>query len=141
VRRAAVAIVFVLAGCGGEERLTKPEFVRQANAICAKYERRLDAIPQPRELRDVQSYIDRGVPLAKGELAELEELRPPERDEPAVERLLAQVEATISELERLGEAAAARDREAAQAAAARVEEAGARAAKLARDYGLDECGD
>ena len=142
VRLAASALAaLALAGCGGEERLSKPEFVRQANAICAKYERRLDAIPEPRELREVQSYIDRGVPLAKQELAELAELRPPETDEAEVERLLTQVRKTISELERLGRAAAARDRAGAQAAAARVEEAGARGAKLARDYGLGECGD
>ena len=136
---AAVAVL-ALAACGGDERLTRAEYVRQADAICAKYERRLEALGEPRALRDVPAFIERGVPLAKRELAELEELRPPEGDDPEVERLLAQVEETIAELERLGEAAAARDRAAAEAAAVRVEEAGAEAAKLARSYGLDECG-
>ena len=140
MRRAAVGIVLVVSACGGDERLTKAEYVRQADAICAKYERRLEALREPRTLRDVPAFIERGVPLAKRELAEFEELRPPEGDQAEVERLLTQVEETIAELERLGEAAAARDRAAAQTAAARVEEAGAEAAKLARSYGLDECG-
>lgn len=137
---ATPAFVLALAGCGGEERLSKNEYVRQADAICAKYERRLDSIPEPRSLREVSPFIERGLPLAKDELAELEELRPPEADEAKVARLLAQVKETITELERLRDAAAARDRAAAETAAARVEEASGRASKLARGYGLEECG-
>lgn len=140
MRRILLATLLAVAGCGGEERLSRAEFLRQADAICANYERRLDAIEEPRALRDVPRFIERGVPLARKELAELEKLRPPAEDEAKVERLLAQVRKTISELEHLGEAAAARDRAAAQAAAARVEEASDRAAKLAQRYGLDECG-
>ena len=136
----AALAALALAACGGDERLSKPEYLREADAICAKYERRLDAFPEPRTLRDVPSFIERGVPLAKQELAELEELRPPEADEAEVGRLLTQVRETTAALERLGEAAAARDRAAALAAAERVEEASDRAAKLARSYGLDECG-
>lgn len=138
---AAVALAaLVVVACGGEERLSKREFLRQADAICATYERRLDTVPRPRTLRDVPPFIERGLPLAKEELAKLEELRPPEGDEAEVERLLTQVKETIAELERLRDAAAARDRAAAQAAAARVEEASDRAAKLAREYGFAECG-
>ena len=139
-RATAAAAVLALGACGGEERLSKAEYVRRADAICGKYERRLDAIPEPRELRDVPDFIERGIPLARDEVEELEELRPPEGDEEEVERLLAQVKETIAALERLGDAAAARDVAAAEEAAARVEEAGDRAAKLAREYGLDECG-
>lgn len=137
---AAALAALALAACGGDERLSKREYLRQADAICAKYERRLDALPEPRTLRDVPSFVERGVPLAREELAELDELRPPEGDEAEVERLLAQVKNTIAGLERLGDAAAARDRAAAEAAAARVEETSERAAKLAQRYGLEECG-
>ena len=141
LRLAAAALAaLALTACGGDERLSKPEYLRRADAICAKYERRLAALPEPRTLRDVPAFIERGVPLAKEELAELDELRPPEGDEAEVDRLLAQVRETTAELERLGEAAAARDRAGARAAAERLEEASDRAAKLARRYGLDECG-
>ena len=139
MRSVALALVLALVGCGGEERLSKREYLRQADAICAKYERRLVAIPEPRTLREVPSFIDRGLPLATEERAELEELRPPEAEEAEIERLLAQVDETIEELERLRDAAAARDRAAAQAAAARLEESSGRAARLARSYGLEEC--
>ena len=129
-----------MASCGGDERLSRSEFVQRADAICAKYQRRSAAIPRPRTIADVPSFIDRGIPLAKDELAELDALRPPKEDEAEVDRMLAEVRTTIAELERLRRIAASRDRLATEAAAARVEASGERAAELAGRYGLDECG-
>ncbi len=137
----ALVGMIALTACasGEEERLSRAEFLRQADAICATYARRLDAIPEPRTLRDVPAYVERGVPLAEEELSELEDLRPPEPLEPEVGRLLDSVRTTIAALERLGEAAASRERDETQTAATEVEEASVRAARLADELGLERC--
>ena len=135
-----VASLAVLAACGGDDRLSKAEFVRRADAICARYARRLERVPPPQTVADVPSYVERGIPVAEREIAELDKLRPPRQDDAEVARLLAELKTTVAELEHLGTAAAARDRDAVRSATRRVEAASARAAELARRYGFRDCG-
>ena len=50
---AVCAAVLVGAGCGGGDRLSKAEFQQRANAICAKYQKRIDALGQPQSIDEV----------------------------------------------------------------------------------------
>jgi hypothetical protein len=42
-----VLVLAVLAGCGGDERLSREEFVSQAEAICDEFDQRVNEVDEP----------------------------------------------------------------------------------------------
>ncbi len=81
--------VLVLAGCqfGGDSG--KAEFIRQADGICARYERQISLIPQPQTfLRDFAVFMRRAVPIARRQNQELRRLKAPEDDDADFQRML-----------------------------------------------------
>lgn len=139
---AALAAV-ALAACGGEgggERLTKGEYVEQADAICAEASARLAALPEPRSLEELADVAPRAAAIAAEQLERLRRLRPPADDEAKLDHALDLTERQNALVEEIGEAAAAGD-------GVRVSElleelAGVRteARSIAVEYGLEVCG-
>ena len=72
------ALVAVLAfmGCGSTAGKEK-EYVREANAICAAADKRLDELPRPSALSQVAKVAKREVEIRKEVIAQLGELTPP----------------------------------------------------------------
>jgi|Tabmets5t2r1_1033131.scaffolds.fasta_scaffold06116_2 hypothetical protein len=60
---AAAALAGVL-GCGEEDRAAT-DYRRQANAICAQAERRIEALPAPATPDGLERYLRRGLAIAK----------------------------------------------------------------------------
>ena len=146
MRRALVPVLVlgVATGCaGGGDRLSKSEYTRQADGICARYDERLGAVE--RELDRVESpeaaaaAIDRGIPIVKDGIAELRELEPPEELEDDVERWLELNEENAENLEKLRDAAEAGDAQQAEEIATRGEETERRSDELAQEIGLEDC--
>jgi hypothetical protein len=112
VRRRLASVVVLgalaLGGCGEGERLSRPEFVRQATAICRPVERRLEALPRPQSLPELETYAQQAKELTDGGVEQLRELRPPEALEDAYDRYLDRAERVVELLGEL-EAAAADD--------------------------------
>jgi hypothetical protein len=112
----------LLAGCGGggEEEaassgpLTKAEFLKQGNALC-------DAVLAQRDSRAVRAYRDRiaeykklpkagqervigevasevDLPLYRKLIRELGEMKPPEKDDDFIDRMLSKYEAILDRL-------------------------------------------
>jgi Tfp pilus assembly protein PilP len=77
-RRALVAGVSVLAlvGCGGASRLTRAEFIKQANAICKHRAAAISAI-EVRHGKDFRAALKEALPTAFEDLRKLEALKPP----------------------------------------------------------------
>jgi hypothetical protein len=76
------ALASVAGGCGSkDERLTKAEFVKRANAICARYEQRVQkqmaGIP-PGDEAQLASSIEKVLPVIREGNDELRSLKPPE---------------------------------------------------------------
>src|SRR5438132_679052 len=71
--------MLVLAGCGGggSSRLSKSDFDAKANAICDKYQAKINAAGQPKSISDVPAYIDRVLPLLREGTSKLDALKPP----------------------------------------------------------------
>ncbi len=66
--------VFALMGCGsGKEK----EYVREANAICAAADKRLDELPRPSSLAEVAKVAKEEVAIRKEAIAQLGEIAPP----------------------------------------------------------------
>lgn len=141
---AAVALAtFFAAGCGGDGgngELTAEEFRQQADAICAEFESKLNAIEQPSSPDDLKRFVDDAVPIIEDGTQKLNDLDPPEefRDEwTRVSEINSQNLDTIKEVQ-----AALEDGD-AEAAQRLLAEAGGNeeeADRLAREIGLTKCG-
>lgn len=73
---AGVAL-FVAACGGGGSALSKSEFDAKANAICAKYTKKIDAVPGPRNINQVPAYVVLVKPYVERGVDELASLEPP----------------------------------------------------------------
>ena len=139
----------VLAGfsCDGAERqadaepqrLSKAEYVRRADAICAEYDRRLESLPDPENVAGIADVAAEALPIAREGARKLRALRPPEDVEPTVQRWLARNDENIERMEELRDAARAGDTTKVQRIASAAVENERRADALARRIGLQQC--
>jgi hypothetical protein len=119
---ALTALALVAAGCGdsdddgttdsGAATLTKAEFVKQANAICAANNKEIDAEfqkfgeennlsekKQPTQEQLEEAADDFLLPMVNDQIDELRGLEPPEAEAGAFEALLDEAEAEAEKLE------------------------------------------
>ena len=72
----ALFLACLAAGCGGGGggRLSQEEFQQQANAICDKFDKKIQALGSPQSPADIPAYVQKGVPLLRQGIAELRAL-------------------------------------------------------------------
>ncbi|HEV2791215.1 MAG TPA: hypothetical protein VGV69_07955 [Solirubrobacterales bacterium] len=146
---AVAAIAMVAAGCGGSDdstettsELTKVEFVKQGNAICAKFNKEVEAeferfakeknLSQNEQLSEaalIEGAEEFFVPMVKRQINELRALDAPSAEEQKVDKIFSAAEKALAEGEENPSLFLAED-------GGPFKEAN----KLARDYGLTDCG-
>jgi hypothetical protein len=142
---ATIVGLFVLlaAGCGGgggsDARLSKPEFQSQANGICAKYQKQLDALKTPTNLDEIPALVDQALAILNKEVAEISALNPPEELQSQFDQMIAESNKTKKAADDLSAAAKASDQAAVQKALDEGNAASDRADKIAGELGLDSC--
>ncbi len=139
---AGAVLLLAAAGCGGGgggERLSREDYVAQADAICKEVEQKADELAAPGSIQEIPPYVDGALPIFDEGLERLEALRPPEDLRDKVDDWLAAGDRTRELLADLKAAAEEGD-------AAKVREIGARGDmldeetdRLARELGLVEC--
>ena len=152
---AAVALGVAAAGCGSGsgsgDRLTKEEFITQADAICAKYDKRFDEIefPQANPVsaeasdEDVKAFAE---PLStvsdelRKQINELDNLRPPEDFQERYDDVLSDLDTSAEAAQEASDAARDVDKSAFAAAIAKGQTASEHADGIAKEYGLKVCG-
>jgi hypothetical protein len=136
----AVLIAGLLAGCGGGSgRLSKAEYVKRADAICAKYNAKLKALARPTSIGALPDYVDKALPLARRGDDELRSLKPPKDEEQTAKEWLDQNDSVVGSMERLRDAAKKGDRAGIQTALNEATSANQTANRLARRLGLRVC--
>ena len=144
---AVVALALIGAGCGddddsgdssnpdGGDALTKAQFLRQGNAVCAAGNAELEAEgatlgtePSPQDIEDFA--LDELVPNIRNQIDALRELAPPAGDEDEVDAILTAAEDGVEAIEQ-DPASAFND-----GSADPFDEAN----QLAAEYGLTACG-
>lgn len=125
-----LAAILLSAGCGGggDDGISKAEFISSADAICKKLHDELDAKSQGITKRDaaVEFFKDEAIPSAQDEIDQIRALGSPEGDEKTVDALLSAVQDAL-------------DR--AKADPSSIDDhTFDEADKLAQGYGLAECG-
>ncbi|MCL4290657.1 MAG: hypothetical protein KJ051_10335 [Thermoleophilia bacterium] len=139
---AALALAGVAAGCGGGDgggdRLTKDEYIAQADAICKAANEKIDALGEPETMEEIATLAADAIEIQEGSLAELRALKPPEEDEATLNEAYALVEQQVEVGKKVKAAAEAGDLEAIQTLIAENEPLDDQADKIAADYGLTE---
>jgi hypothetical protein len=134
----------VAGGCGSKSgRLSKSEFVKQANAICAKYEQRVQkrmaGIPAGNEAQ-LASSNEKVLPVIREGNDELRSLKPPEGLQGHYDRWMKIADAEVAAASKLQNALRKGDRQAIQSAFAELQTKDVDQDRLARqELGLNGC--
>ncbi len=143
---AVTALAIIVAGCGGSDdstsSLTKAEFLKQGNAICAEGNKEIDSEfeafaeennlsenKEPTEEQLTEAAEDILIPAVDKQLGELRDLGAPEGEEEEVDKLLTAVEEALEEGEEDPSVLTSQGSPFADVN------------KMARDYGLTTCGE
>jgi hypothetical protein len=131
--------VLGLSGCGGDDGRSHAEWARDAEAICAEYERRFDALGTADTLPELARVLDRAVVLLEEGGDRLRALQPADEDERLVKRMLVQLDRATEAARQARAAARRRDVQAVDRAIAEGDSANSQASTLARDLGIPAC--
>ena len=137
----AGALALAASACGGEGTLSKEEFQKQGNAICAKYDKQIEDIATPTSVEEVPAYVNKALPIVERQIDDMKELNPPEEDQETFDSMIAEGEKTVEAGKDLGEAAEAKDDAAIEQALNEGNTASNRADEHATKLGLTDCVD
>jgi hypothetical protein len=137
----AVAVAVTAAGCGGggDDRLSQKELQTQANAICEKYDNKIQALGSPSSPEEVSGFVDQVIPLLQQGVAELRALKPPADIEDDYDRMLDETEKAVPAARKLADAAEKNDAAALQEALAAARKADEASDEIATKLGLTGC--
>jgi hypothetical protein len=140
---ATVLACLVAAGCGGEDRLSREEYIQRADATCKKYEERLKSLEEELQQTDspqeAAKVIDRALPIIREGVGELRDLKPPEDLEGKTDEWLDLNDENTKTLEELREAAEEGDEQKIAELARDADENEKRGDAIAREIGLEAC--
>jgi hypothetical protein len=137
----ALFFAALAAGCGGGggDGLSQEEFRQQADAICEKYDKKIQALGSPQSPADIPAYVQKGIPLLRQGIAELRALKPPADVEDDYNRMLNETAKAIPAAEKLADAAEKGDTAAVQDAIREGQQADEASDELATKLKLDRC--
>lgn len=134
-----VTLAALVAGCGGGDRLSKSEFQQQANAICDKYDKRIQALGSPTSPAEIPEFVEKGIPVLEQGIDELRALNPPADLEADYDRMLDETEKAIPAARKMADAAKKNDAAAVQEAIQEGQRADNASDQLATKLGLSGC--
>jgi len=135
-------LVLLAAGCGGggsDTRLSRKEFESQANAICAKYQKQLDAIGTPSSVEEIPDLVEQALAILNKEVAEIAALSPPADMQTEFDAMIEASNNTKAAANDLSQAAKDGDQAAVQKALDEGNAASKKADQIATQLGLDSC--
>jgi hypothetical protein len=140
-----LALAALAGGCGNSngKRLSKTEFVSRADAVCAKYEKRVQSqmsgVPAGDE-KQLASSIQKVLPVIRKGNDELRSLKPPESLQSRFDRWMRIADAEVGAAQKLHDALRKNDQKAIQAAFKELQTKDAEQDRLARqELGLTGC--
>jgi hypothetical protein len=129
----------LLAACGGGGRLSRAEYAKRADAICAGYKRKIEALPQPRSLAQLQALTAKAVPITRQTAEKLRDLKPPKDEQKTADAWNDSNGEILTAMVRIRDAAKKNDRSAITSALRDANNANRRSNDLARTLGMKTC--
>lgn len=138
----AALVPVALVGCGddSDEPLTRAEYVKQADAICKKFDTQAGKITEPKSIADLERVAEETKPLLASELKELRALRAPDELEKDTSAAYSLLEQSLPKLDQLAEAGRKKDAAAIQKIAEDAGKLSKDADERAKRIGLKVCG-
>lgn len=134
-------LALLAAGCGGggEEPLSEAKFQSQANAICAKYQKQLNALGTPSSIDEIPDLVQQALVILNKEIDEIAALNPPDELQSDFDKMIAASNKTKAAANDLSAAAKSGDQAAVQKALEDGNAASDEADQLATGLGLSGC--
>ena len=131
------------AACGGDDDesgpLSRAEYTRLANASCVEAEKKLDALGDFADFKELEKDMKAGHDAIKQSADELRELQPPANLVARHRELVSLTDETADIATRISAAAGENDQLAMQTQAERAEQLTLSANDVAQKLGLEEC--
>lgn len=127
---------------GDDEGVSREDYVARADGVCGTYQVRLSRIPRPlsADPSELSAYLERALPVAHEQYAELEDLERPSGDDgERVDRLLAALEHELELNDAAQKAASEGDRASLDSALQEGAVVSAEAGQLAEQLGFVVC--
>jgi hypothetical protein len=143
---AAGAAAFFLAACGGGggggggQSLNAEEFRQQADAICKQYEDKLSELGSPSSLDDLSTFVDKAVPILAEGNDKLAELEAPDDLSADWDRAMELQDENLQVARDLQKAIHDNDTARVQELVSKLDATDAESTRLARNVGLENCG-
>jgi hypothetical protein len=142
----AGAAALFLAACGGgggggsAQSLTAEEFRQQADAICKQYEDKLSELGSPSSLDDLSAFVDKAVPILAEGNDKLAELEAPDDLSADWDRAMELQDENLQVARDLQKAIHDNDTARVQELVSKLDATDAESTRLARNVGLENCG-
>ncbi len=137
---ALAALALTAAGCGGGGGdVTFPAFQREANGICIRYARSVNALPDQRTMSGIAVRARRSYALGRREREQLRDLETPKDARRDFARMLARMEQADALLPNVWQAASQGNEVRVRALVAQATPILAKANTSAFALGLDDC--
>jgi hypothetical protein len=140
---AVATAITLLAACGGgsSSRLSKPEYVRRADAICRQSNTKIDALgaPDQHDPTAQEKAIGELIDIQRTAVADLRRLPPPEADQSTLGKWLGLVNQTVDQMRAVRTALTAGDSAGVAGGNAKGRALNDQADQIARGYGLKQC--
>jgi hypothetical protein len=150
---AAMAIAGALSACGSSSKtISKADFIKRADAICASGNQRIRALPQPNlnpskvttaQLPQLASFLGQFLMVLQSEYDQIVALPSPSSDKSTIDQALASVKQSIGVFAQMRQRAMAGDVAGFKTLFAQENGPGSannRANALAKQFGLKVCG-
>ena len=133
-------IALAVSGCGGDETLTKAEYVAKLNAMCEDFAARERKIGEPRTFADLVEKGDRVAEAFEEAIADkVGTLKPPPEIRAEADRLVELAGQQRDVLRGLAAAAKANDFERLQRLVPRNQELNSESESIMRELGAESC--
>jgi hypothetical protein len=134
-------VLAVLPGCGGGDgkQLTKQQFAREADAICAKGNERQKALGTPANVDELARVADKTLEILDDAISEVAKLKPPVAEQAQVDQWLAQVRVLRGDLKEIRDRAKRNDVKGLRTIGAVSQAHNAKANALATELGMSVC--
>jgi hypothetical protein len=134
-----LALTASIAACGGEDALSRADYVEQANAICRDYNAQIEKLEEPRDFAGIRAYVSRAKDLTDDAVTRLDELQPPEELAADHDAFVKEGRQVAGLADQLAAAADKRDEAALQRISEQGEKNDERSDARAERMGLTEC--
>ena len=138
---AVIALLF--SACGSPQqvdRLTKEEFISEADAICRDANAAIEELCYPTTSEELTSYVEGVEKISTKALSSIAELEPPEEDAEEVQNAIGKLQSALNLLNEYQQADASGNKVESLVALQQANSAALEAQSFAERYGFQECG-